>query len=121
MACSTIKRKKRRVPISDSWLAFRQRVAIVCAALVTNISLIEFVFVVVIRPTRFICESGKSFEGNSGSPVFNAETFEVEGILVNGQEDLVQDPKIECYRNIVYGGSGFEGVIRASELAPLLK
>lgn len=62
-----------------------------------------------------------SFEGNSGSPVFNAETFEVEGILVNGQEDLVQDPKIECYRNIVYGGSGFEGVIRASELAPLLK
>ncbi len=62
-----------------------------------------------------------SFEGNSGSPVFNAKTFEVEGILVNGQQDLVQDPKIECYRNAVYDGSGAEGVFRASELAPFLK
>lgn len=62
-----------------------------------------------------------SFEGNSGSPVFNTKTFEVEGILVNGREDLVQDPKIECYRNAVYDGSGSEGVLRASELAPFLK
>lgn len=62
-----------------------------------------------------------SFEGNSGSPVFNAKTFEVEGILVNGQQDLVQDPKIECYRNAVYDGGGLEGVFRASELAPFLK
>lgn len=62
-----------------------------------------------------------SFEGNSGSPVFNAKTFEVEGILVNGQQDLVQDPKIECYRNAVFSGSGLEGVFRARELAPFLK
>lgn len=62
-----------------------------------------------------------SFEGNSGSPVFNAHTFDVEGILVNGREDLVQDSENECYRNIVYGDSGSEGVLRASELAPFLK
>ena len=62
-----------------------------------------------------------SFEGNSGSPVFNAKTFQVEGILVNGQEDLVQDSKLKCYRNAVYTGSGNEGVFRSSELAPFLK
>ena len=62
-----------------------------------------------------------SFEGSSGSPVFNAKTFEVEGILVNGQEDLVLDPKLKCYRNAVYSGSGNEGVFRSSELAPFLK
>ena len=63
-----------------------------------------------------------SFEGNSGSPVFNSRTLQVEGILVNGQEDLVYDSKNECYRNIVYDGKkGGEGVYRATELPPFLK
>jgi V8-like Glu-specific endopeptidase len=62
-----------------------------------------------------------SFEGNSGSPVINSKTMLVEGILVNGQEDLVYDPKNECYRNKVYDGKGGEGVFRASELPPFLK
>lgn len=62
-----------------------------------------------------------SFEGNSGSPVFNSKTMEVEGILVNGQEDLVYDPENECYRNKIYDGLGGEGVFRASELPPFLK
>lgn len=62
-----------------------------------------------------------SFEGNSGSPVFNSKTMQVEGILVNGQEDLVYDPKNECYRNKIYDGKGGEGVFRASELPPFLK
>lgn len=62
-----------------------------------------------------------AFEGNSGSPVFNAKTFEVEGILVNGQQDLVQDSINKCYRYVVYDGGGLEGVLRASELAPFLK
>ena len=62
-----------------------------------------------------------SFEGNSGSPVFNSRTMEVEGILVNGQEDLVYDPENECYRNKIYDGKGGEGVFRASELPPFLK
>lgn len=57
-----------------------------------------------------------SFEGNSGSPVINSKTFLVEGILVNGQEDLVQDPTNECYRNKYYEGAGGEGVFRSSKL-----
>ncbi len=62
-----------------------------------------------------------SFEGNSGSPVFNAKTFEVEGFIVNGQEDLFQDPELKCYRNAVHTGSGNEGVLRSSQLASFLK
>lgn len=62
-----------------------------------------------------------SFEGNSGSPVFNSKTLEVEGILVNGQEDLVQDPDLECYRNITYEGAGGEGVTRIQDLQHFLK
>lgn len=60
-----------------------------------------------------------SFEGNSGSPVINKETLLVEGILVNGQQDLVQDSKLGCYRNVIYSGSGGEGAFRVSELPPL--
>ncbi|MBC7429064.1 MAG: trypsin-like peptidase domain-containing protein [Bacteriovorax sp.] len=62
-----------------------------------------------------------SFEGNSGSPVFNAKTFEVEGILVNGQEDFVLDSNGECYRNKSYDGAGGEGVSRIGDLLPFIK
>lgn len=62
-----------------------------------------------------------SFEGNSGSPVFNSKTLEVEGILVNGQEDFVQDPALECYRNKTYEGAGGEGATRIQDLLPFLK
>lgn len=62
-----------------------------------------------------------SFEGNSGSPVFNSKTLEVEGILVNGQEDFVQDSELECYRNKTYEGAGGEGVTRSQELLFFLK
>ena len=43
-----------------------------------------------------------SFRGNSGSPVFNAATNLVEGILVRGQEDLVFDQTNQCQRYMVY-------------------
>lgn len=65
-----------------------------------------------------------SFVGNSGSPVFNAETMEVEGILVRGEEDFVKDAQKECY---VY--SKFEpaespekgeGISKIIELLPFL-
>jgi V8-like Glu-specific endopeptidase len=61
-----------------------------------------------------------SFVGNSGSPVFNTKTFEVEGLLVSGQEDLVYDSERECYRNQVYNEGGNEGVSRISELLTFL-
>ena len=39
-----------------------------------------------------------TFGGNSGSPVFNAITGEVEGILVRGDTDYYQDKKNKCMR-----------------------
>ena len=68
-----------------------------------------------------------SFEGNSGSPVFNAKTFEVEGILVRGEEDFLQDQSLKCYRNQTYDQGSVqsptlrgEGVTRISEIQSLL-
>jgi V8-like Glu-specific endopeptidase len=43
-----------------------------------------------------------SFGGNSGSPVFNTKTFKVEGILVRGEDDYLQDQSHQCYREVVY-------------------
>ena len=62
-----------------------------------------------------------SFTGNSGSPVFNSITFEVEGILINGQMDLVKDPSSQCYRNAIYNDYGAEGIFRSTELPVFLK
>ena len=58
-----------------------------------------------------------AFQGNSGSPVFNAETFEVEGILVNGQGDFYPDPEVGCSRNMSYHDDvGGEGIFRADKI-----
>jgi V8-like Glu-specific endopeptidase len=69
-----------------------------------------------------------SFEGNSGSPVINARTLEVEGLLVRGEDDFVMDNKTNCLRNAVYneGSQSIpsdkgEGVSRISEIYPLDK
>ncbi len=49
------------------------------------------------------------FHGNSGSPVFNARTFEVEGIFVRGEGDIPpissQDPKLigDFFKNTPMG------------------
>jgi hypothetical protein len=39
-----------------------------------------------------------TFQGNSGSPVFNMDTGLVEGILVEGEEDYFFDSTSHCYR-----------------------
>ncbi len=62
-----------------------------------------------------------SFEGNSGSPVFNSETRKVEGILINGQDDLYFDSQNKCYRNSVYNGAGGEGILKISSILPFLQ
>ena len=69
-----------------------------------------------------------SFEGNSGSPVFNSKTFEVEGILVRGEEDFLQDEKDKCYRNEIYDEGTLklpttkgEGVSRISDILSFVK
>lgn len=39
-----------------------------------------------------------TFGGNSGSAVFDTKTGTVEGILVRGETDYVNDPVMNCYR-----------------------
>ncbi len=39
-----------------------------------------------------------TFAGNSGSPVFDAQSGLVEGILVRGEKDFIYDEKASCYR-----------------------
>ena len=41
-----------------------------------------------------------TFGGNSGSPVINVSTGEVEGILVRGATDYLEDPQTACKRSI---------------------
>lgn len=81
-----------------------------------------------ISNTHYFKATLDSFEGNSGSPVFNSKTFEVEGILVRGEEDFLQDQSLQCYREQVYDpgtaqlpGTKGEGVTRISDILPLLK
>lgn len=75
--------------------------------------------------THFFKATLNSFAGNSGSPVFNSKTFEVEGILVRGEEDFLQDPTLQCYRNQVYvqsteesPESRGEGVTKIRDIIP---
>ncbi len=68
-----------------------------------------------------------TFSGNSGSPVFNAETLIVEGLLVRGEEDLDYDVEYGCYKNKICSDNSCRGesVVRTTALPlskiPLLK
>jgi V8-like Glu-specific endopeptidase len=57
---------------------------------------------------RFFVGNLDTYGGNSGSAVFNANTLEVEGILVRGDEDYVAGPDNCRVSNVVSndGGSG---------------
>jgi hypothetical protein len=59
-----------------------------------------------------------TYGGNSGSPVFNGGSYQLEGILVRGQKDFVKAGS--CYVSLVYPttGSGGEDVTRTTEWAP---
>ena len=68
-------------------------------------------------PAGYFVTDLDTFAGNSGSPVFNAKTKLVEGILVRGDKDFIQDPA-GCTTMAVYsqnGGLG-EDVTKISEL-----
>jgi V8-like Glu-specific endopeptidase len=45
---------------------------------------------------KFFVANLDTFGGNSGSAVFNAETEEVEGILVRGETDYVYNSSLGC-------------------------
>jgi hypothetical protein len=50
------------------------------------------------------------YSGNSGSPIFNASTGVVEGILKAGNPDFVNDPDAECFESSRLGNDlGGEG------------
>ncbi len=79
-----------------------------------------------IRNYRSFKATLDSFEGNSGSPVFNSKTLEVEGILVRGENDFVENSAKKCYVGQVYDQGSLEaptskgeGVTRISEVLPL--
>lgn len=48
-----------------------------------------------------------TYGGNSGSPVFNADTHVVEGILVRGEADF--ESEIDCFRSRVLAATGGTG------------
>ena len=57
--------------------------------------------------TEYFIANLDTYGGNSGSPVFNAETHEVEGILVRGETDFAS--KGDCYASLVCPISGCRG------------
>jgi V8-like Glu-specific endopeptidase len=48
---------------------------------------------------KFFVANLDTYGGNSGSAVFNAETREVEGILVRGEQDFAYDEPNDCMRS----------------------
>jgi hypothetical protein len=66
-------------------------------------------------PTTHFVSNLDTYGGNSGSPVFNANTHEVEGILVRGENDFVMVNG--CARSQVCPSTGCRGedVTRVSE------
>jgi hypothetical protein len=76
------------------------------------------------NPNYFLVNSN-SFSGNSGSPIFNKKTGEVEGILVRGEQDFEFDQEKNCNNVKICpedgkGCSG-EGVIRIFQVSEALK
>lgn len=63
-----------------------------------------------------------TYSYNSGSPIFNIQTMEVEGILVRGESDFVYDKNALCYRSRVCdpGECHGEEVNRIHFLTPYL-
>jgi V8-like Glu-specific endopeptidase len=61
-----------------------------------------------------------TYGGNSGSPVFSAKTYELEGLLVRGQKDFISTGS--CYISLVYPttGSSGEDIARSTEFAKLV-
>lgn len=56
----------------------------------------------------FFAANLDTFGGNSGSPVFNARTLKIEGILVRGDEDFAQSPA-GCTTMATYAQDGGRG------------
>lgn len=72
--------------------------------------------------TGYFVANLDTYGGNSGSPVINATTGMLEGILVRGATDFVLDSTNNCFRSNVYlntEGRG-EDVTKATVFAPFI-
>jgi hypothetical protein len=58
-------------------------------------------------PVPFFAANLDTYGGNSGSPVFNATSGTVEGILVRGENDFVSNGS--CYVSLVCPTTGCRG------------
>jgi hypothetical protein len=72
------------------------------------------------QPNEFFVANLDAYGGNSGSPVFNSDTHEVEGILVRGEADFVRQGN--CNVSLVCPTTGCRGedCTRTTEFAQLL-
>jgi hypothetical protein len=72
------------------------------------------------QPSAFFVANLDTYGGNSGSPVFNSATHEVEGILVRGDTDFVQQGS--CNISLVCPTTGCRGedCTRTTEFAKLV-
>ncbi len=74
-------------------------------------------------PSEYFQANLDTYGGNSGSTVLNTDTWEVEGILVRGQADFVEQGG--CIRSHVCtddpGCPGWEDVTRATEFSHLIQ
>jgi hypothetical protein len=72
------------------------------------------------QPSAFFVANLDTYGGNSGSPVFNSDTHEVEGILVRGERDFVASG--DCMISLVCPTTGCRGedCTRASEFQQLI-
>ena len=62
-----------------------------------------------------------TFHGNSGSPVFNAETLLIEGILVRGEQDYVNGPNGVIVNVLAQDGGDGEKVTKISRISRYIK
>lgn len=60
-------------------------------------------------PGGYFVANLDTYGGNSGSPVFNMNTFEIEGILVRGDTDFTSDPNTGCVMSNVNPNDGGRG------------
>lgn len=71
-------------------------------------------------PTRYFVANLDTYGGNSGSPIFNAVTHDVEGILVRGETDFVWNGNCRVSNVFPANGGRGEDCTRVSEFASLV-
>ncbi|MDD5320391.1 MAG: hemopexin repeat-containing protein [Methylococcales bacterium] len=71
-------------------------------------------------PSAFFLANLDTYGGNSGSPVFNSSTHEVEGILVRGETDFVQQDGCNVSLACPNTGCRVKDSMRTTEFAKLI-